>query len=205
LKSADLHVWQSVIDLCAGCGITILEFRDGREARGLKLFPFLVEHAARYPHFQIGVSTIKNIPACESFIREGAAFISSPFLNPLLGQMCRQYNRGWIPGCSTLEDIRKAVSSGAEVVSVLSGPLANGNLREIAMEFGQTGFMPSSGNELDHTHAAEWLAAGALSIRKEQTIFPSSLISIRDWVGIDRLIRKELETVRKSRLELILS
>ena len=200
-KSNDIHIWQSLIDLCAGCGITVLEFRDGREARGLKLFPYLVEYAARYPHFQIGVSTIKNIPACENFLQEGAAFISSPFLHPSLATLCRQYNRGWIPGCSTADDLRHAIDCGAEAVSILPGTLAHGNLGVLLKGFGKLAFMPSSGNELSETNVAEWLAAGALCIRREQTIFPPALISIRDWIGIDRLLRKEKELIRKFRTE----
>ncbi len=201
-KSTDVHVWRGLIDVCAGCGITILEFRDGRESRGLKVFPFLVEYATRYPQFKIGVSTIKNIPACETFIRQGAAFISSPFVNPLLAKLCHRYERAWIPGCSSIEDVRQAADNGAEVVSVLHGPLANGYLGLIKREFEKLAFIPSSGNELNDNKVTEWLAAGALCIRKEQTIFPTALTSIRDWIGIDRLLRKEMESIRKQCSEL---
>lgn len=196
-KSTDIYIWHGLIDLCAACGIRILEFRDGREARGLKLFSRLVEYAARYPQFQIGVSTIKNITTCETFLRAGAAFISSPFVNVHLAKLCFRHQRGWIPGCSSLEDVRQAVENGAQVVSVLPGTLANGFLDSIKKEFENIAFIPSSGNELNDRKVAEWLAAGALCIRKEQTIFPTALTSIRDWPGIDRLVRRELESIRR--------
>lgn len=202
LKSNDPHVWQGVIDLCAACNIGVLEFRDGRETRGLKLFPRVVEYAARYPHFQIGVSTIKNIQACESFLLEGAAFISSPFLDSQLAGLCAHHGRGWIPGCATTEDVRQAVGYGAEVVSILPGQLANGNISLIQQESGKPGFIPSSGNEIDDNKVGEWLLAGALCIRREQSIFPPGLISIRDWAGIDRLLRREKELAQKYRTEM---
>lgn len=205
LKSNDPYVWQGVIDLCAACDINILEFRDGREARGLKLFPRVVEYAARYPHFQIGVSTIKNIPNCGSFLREGAAFIISPFLDPELAAICAQHGRGWIPGCATSDDVRQAVNYGAEIVSILPGQLANGNISMIRQETGKSRFIPSSGNEIDDNRMGEWLSAGALCIRREETIFPPGLISIRDWTGIDRLLRREKELLRKYRTEMAVS
>lgn len=198
-KHADLYVWQHIVDLCYACGIRVMEFRDVRENRGLKIFPYITDYCSQYPDFNLGVNTMQNAQRASAYLKAGASYISSPFLREDMAEACSRYEALWIPGCNTLTDVSKAHALGAKVVSVLPGDYASSHLGAIRSDFPMMHLIPSSGNDLQRDNLTAWINAGVLCIRMEARLFPNVLVAVRDWSTLKRGILSELSSVRAMR------
>jgi 2-dehydro-3-deoxyphosphogluconate aldolase / (4S)-4-hydroxy-2-oxoglutarate aldolase len=202
-KSNDVYLWQNLIDICYEAGIRVMEFRDSRETRGLKIFPHLIAHCRQFDQiFYMGVNTVRDASHCAHFLETGAAYISSPLINHAVATVCHHHNGLWIPGCNGLQDINLSITLGADIVSILPGAPECENPETIHQAFPVVQFIPSCGLQLNELDCLRWLKAGALCVRSESKIFPEVLTSIRDWSGIKRLIWKELHGIKTTRQEI---
>ena len=108
----DVDVLMQVVDISYRCGLRVFEFMHQRDNKGIRLFNFINERIHHYPGLILGVGTVLDAVMTERYIQVGAQFIASPFLRPEMGDVCRERNILWIPGCTTTSDINWAKSLG---------------------------------------------------------------------------------------------
>jgi 2-dehydro-3-deoxyphosphogluconate aldolase / (4S)-4-hydroxy-2-oxoglutarate aldolase len=197
-RSHNLLLWRDILDVVHDSGISVMEYQDGREPLDHKIFPLLVEYVSRFPNFQLGVSTTGNVSVCREYLKAGASFVYSPFLNHEVADLCSRHDAAWVPGCFDHTDIIKALEYRTSVISVLPGPLA-ASPEAIHGAFNQLKFIPSSGIDLKTEKIQRWINAGALCIRRGPTLFHSSLLSVRDWPAMMRRIKHDRSVIRECR------
>jgi len=185
-----------IISISYRCGIRVLEFTHQRDSRGLRLFSWLIEETKQFPGLTLGAGTVLDPVTAERYIHAGANFIASPFLQTKTAEVCAQHNVLWMPGCSTLEDVKQAHEHGAEAVTILSGNILGPEfLRQVHKEFPQMLLIPSSGVGLRENNLQTWFDAGAICVRLGEALFSKEAVAVRDWVKIETNLYSTLNTI----------
>jgi 2-dehydro-3-deoxyphosphogluconate aldolase/(4S)-4-hydroxy-2-oxoglutarate aldolase len=115
---ADSAYAQQVVDACYAGGVRVLEFSNrGEEA--LSVFTALREYVTQqYPDLTLGVGTVYTDREAETFVEAGADFLVQPVISATVAAVCRHYDRLWMPGAMTVNEIYQATRMGATIVKV---------------------------------------------------------------------------------------
>ena len=98
-------------------GMRVFEFTN-RKSNSFDVFCHLIKNRQQFPDLAMGIGTVMDGATTKKFIDAGADFIISPILRIEMGDVCKQYNKHWIPGCATISEIAIAKDHGAEVIKI---------------------------------------------------------------------------------------
>jgi 2-dehydro-3-deoxyphosphogluconate aldolase / (4S)-4-hydroxy-2-oxoglutarate aldolase len=191
--------WQRSIALAYQLGIRVIEYAHTRDHRSLRLFYHLIEICKPYADLHVGAATVLNTNAAREYLQAGAAFISSPFLHAEMGEVCREADALWIPGCASRDEIISAGGMGAKAVSILSSNPAELNSVLRFARQNDIQFLPSYGIQDTHQSLSQWINAGALCIRTLLPIFPKEATAGKNWLNVEQRLFSSIASVKRIR------
>ncbi|MDR0794118.1 MAG: bifunctional 4-hydroxy-2-oxoglutarate aldolase/2-dehydro-3-deoxy-phosphogluconate aldolase [Chitinophagaceae bacterium] len=159
----DEKITLNILELLYNSGVRILEYTN-RGANALSNFKKMIAlRNEKLPGLHIAAGTVKTQEEATAFIAAGADFISSPGMIPEIGDMTRNNDMLWIPGCMTLTEIITAEKHGASLIKLFPANLLGapfvGAIKEI---FPKLKFIPTGGIGLDRDSIYSWLQIEAV-------------------------------------------
>jgi 2-dehydro-3-deoxyphosphogluconate aldolase/(4S)-4-hydroxy-2-oxoglutarate aldolase len=146
----------------------------------------------------LGIGTIKNAQAAETYIEAGVDFIICPGLVEEVARVADKYDMLWVPGCMTPSEIIRAESLGAKMIKIfpgnILGPAFMGAIKTL---FPDLLFMPTGGVDLDKENIEAWLKSGVCAVGMGSKLISKQLLEQRDYATIEEHTKKVL-TILKS-------
>ncbi len=168
----DVEVCKQVLKACYDGGIRVFEFVNrGKNAEAN--FKALVDYKKEaMPELTLGIGTILDRAAAESFLALGTEFLVSPIFVAELAKTAKANNCLWIPGCMTPTEIANAMFAGCGFVKLFPGEtLGTGFLKGIKPLFPNMKFMPTGGVDVEENNIKNWFAAGVTSVGMGSKLF----------------------------------
>lgn len=121
--------------------------------------------AAELPGLVLGIGTVKNAAAANTYIAAAADFLVSPGLPEDVFTAAQKANMLWVPGCMTPTEIIKAESMGITALKLFPGDiLGPGYVKAIRSLFPDMKFMPTGGVDASEQNIREWFDAGVFAV-----------------------------------------
>jgi 2-dehydro-3-deoxyphosphogluconate aldolase/(4S)-4-hydroxy-2-oxoglutarate aldolase len=194
----DMDVLLRTLSISYQCGLRTFEFMHQRDNKGLRFFEHLVEKLDDFPDLTLGVGTVLDATMTERYIKAGAQFIASPFLRTDMGQVCKENNILWMPGCTTLEEIEKSKSLGATAINVLPGNVLGYEfIASVNKRYPELRLLPSGITDFREGTLSKWFEAGSLAIKLGAQIFTREEIGAKDWAKIQKNLTELLNNIKK--------
>jgi 2-dehydro-3-deoxyphosphogluconate aldolase / (4S)-4-hydroxy-2-oxoglutarate aldolase len=201
----DMDVLLKVVSICYQCGLRVFEFMHQLDNKGLRFFEHLVGRSEEFPDLTFGVGTVLDATMTERYIKAGASFVASPFLRPDMGQVARDYNVLWMPGCTTVAEIEKAKALGATFINVLPGNVLGFDfITPIARQYPDLNLIPSGIADLRESSLRKWFEAGVWGIKLGPQIFTKEDIAAKDWLKITNNLKDLLSSIKRIKSSLTL-
>ncbi|GEP25019.1 bifunctional 2-keto-4-hydroxyglutarate aldolase/2-keto-3-deoxy-6-phosphogluconate aldolase [Lentilactobacillus diolivorans] len=132
---------------------------------------FTVPHAdqvigrltAELPNGVIGAGTVLDATSARLAIMAGAGYIVSPTFDAAIAKLCNLYQIPYLPGCSTMTEMQRAIEAGSDIVKLFPASVAGPSMiKAVKAPFPQLNIMPTGGVSLDNLD--QWFAAGAVCV-----------------------------------------
>lgn len=189
----------AVVEAAYKGGIRSFEFTN-RRANSFQVFSHLIKHREEFPGLMLGIGTVLDGLTTKKFIEAGADFIISPIVKPEMGEVCRQYDVAWIPGCATLTEIVTARDHGAAVIKVFPGSvLGPGFVSSILPVVPGLNLMITGGVEPTKENLTGWFRAGAMCVGMGSQLFTKDILQNRKWEQITQKVAHALDLVTEIR------
>jgi len=180
-------------------GVRVFEFTNRRK-NSYEVFVHLLEVAKKFPDLMIGIGTVMDAVTTKKFIEAGAHFIISPILKLDMADVCRAYDRLWIPGCATLTEIVTARDHGAVVIKVFPGSVVGpGFVSAILPVVPDIQLMITGGVEPNEKSLSEWFKAGAACVGLGSLLFTKDILEKKDWNALKVRVSETLALAKKVR------
>jgi 2-dehydro-3-deoxyphosphogluconate aldolase/(4S)-4-hydroxy-2-oxoglutarate aldolase len=193
----DPEVAQQVVQAIYQGGVRVFEFTN-RKKNSFEIFQHLVSQRKHYPDLMLGIGTVMDGATTKKFIDAGADFIISPILKPKMAEVCKQYDKHWIPGCATLTEIVTAKELGAEVIKIFPGSvLGPGFVSSIMPVVPDLQLMITGGVEPNEKSLSAWLNAGAMCVGLGSQLFTKEILEKKDWNQLQQKVSEALEIIHR--------
>lgn len=177
-------------------GVRLIEFTN-RGDHALANFKEMKAAAESLEGLYIGIGTIKDEYAAESFIEAGADFLISPALAENVYDAAYSNKVLWIPGCMTPTEILKAESMGINLVKLFPGNvLGPGYVSAIKDLFPGMMFMPTGGVETTKENLSEWFASGVVAVGMGSKLITKKLLEEKNYQAIQSSAAEVLATIQ---------
>lgn len=190
---------QQVLEAAYRGGVRVFEFTNRRK-NSFEVFSHLLAASKKFPDLMLGIGTVMDAVTTKRFIEAGAHFIISPIMKLEMADVCRAYDRLWIPGCATLTEIVTARDHGAQVIKVFpASVLGPGFVSSILPVVPDLQLMITGGVEPTEKSLSEWFKAGAACVGLGSQLFTKDILQQRDWTKLEERVKLTLELAQKVR------
>ena len=118
---------------------------------------------AELPNGVIGAGTVLDATSARLAIMAGAGYIVSPTFDAAIAKLCNLYQIPYLPGCSTMTEMQRAIEAGSDIVKLFPASVAGPSMiKAVKAPFPQLNIMPTGGVSLDNLD--QWFAAGAVCV-----------------------------------------
>lgn len=177
-------------------GVRLIEFTN-RGEHALENFKRMKAEAEQLEGLYIGIGTIKDEHAAETFVDAGADFLISPALAEDVYDVAYSNKILWIPGCMTPTEILKAEKMGIGLVKLFPGNvLGPGYVSAIRDLFPDMMFMPTGGVETTKENLAAWFASGVVAVGMGSKLITKQLLEEKNYDAIERSAAEVLATIK---------
>ncbi|MFT3980595.1 MAG: bifunctional 4-hydroxy-2-oxoglutarate aldolase/2-dehydro-3-deoxy-phosphogluconate aldolase [Ferruginibacter sp.] len=177
-------------------GVRLIEFTN-RGEHALENFKQMKAAAEQLEGLYIGIGTIKDEFAAESFIEADADFLISPALAEEVYDAAYSNKILWIPGCMTPTEILKAETMGINLVKLFPGNvLGPGYVSAIKDLFPNMMFMPTGGVETSRENLSEWFASGVVAVGMGSKLITKQLLEEKNYEAIEKSTAEVLHTIQ---------
>ena len=177
-------------------GVRLIEFTN-RGEHALENFKQMKAAGESLEGLYIGIGTIKDEAAAESFIEAGADFLISPALAEAVYDAAYSNKILWIPGCMTPTEILKAESMGINLVKLFPGNvLGPGYVSAIKDLFPNMMFMPTGGVETTHENLSEWFGSGVIAVGMGSKLITKKLLEEKNYEAIEKAAAEVLNRIQ---------
>lgn len=186
---------QEIVSACYAGGLRFFEFTNrGKEA--FSVFEALAAFVqVQCPGLSIGIGTIYSAEEAQRFIDAGADFVVQPVTTKEVGMVCQTYQKPWIPGAMTLNEIWNAWQMGATAVKVFPGSLVSPDyIRALRGPMPDVPLMVTGGVEPNPVSITQWLDAGVQAVGIGSQLFKGDFSG--DYPALARRISELLEGVK---------
>ncbi|MCB9307198.1 MAG: bifunctional 4-hydroxy-2-oxoglutarate aldolase/2-dehydro-3-deoxy-phosphogluconate aldolase [Lewinellaceae bacterium] len=162
---ADAEYARQIVQACYAGGIRFFEFTN-RGPEAFSVFATLREFVQQQcPGMALGIGTIYTPEDAARFLDAGADFLVQPVTTEAVGRTCRKYDKPWIPGAMTLNEIWTAWQHGAAVVKVFPGNLVGPDyIKALRGPMPEVPLMVTGGVEPVAENVRQWLSAGVQAV-----------------------------------------
>jgi len=180
-------------------GIRTLEYTN-RGAAALANFTFLKQELKEYQDLHLGIGTIKTVVEAQAFIDAGADYIVAPLVNPEVGQLARENNLLWIPGCMTPTEIFLAQQNQAALIKLFpANILGPGFLAAIRELFAGQLFIPTGGVEIEQENLKGWFKAGVCAVGMGSKLISKNVLEEQQYDVLFERTQQALVLVKSSK------
>lgn len=185
---------RNIAKACYAGGIRFFEFTN----RGPEAFDVFhqLENFVRSncPDMSLGIGTIYTPEDAERFIRAGADFVVQPVTTAEVAAVCKKYNKPWIPGAMTLNEIWSAWQMGATAVKVFPGNLVGpAYIRALRGPMPDVPLMVTGGVEPTEASIREWLKAGVQAVGLGSQLFKGDFSN--DFIALTERVAQLMSDV----------
>jgi 2-dehydro-3-deoxyphosphogluconate aldolase/(4S)-4-hydroxy-2-oxoglutarate aldolase len=161
----------------------------------------LTELARTNPELIVGAGTVRDLETLRACLDAGAAFVSSPGIDPKIVEFTAKNNVAAIPGALTPTEVMIAVSAGADLIKIFPCAQVGGPsyIKALKAPFPHVPFIASGG--VDQLTAADFIRAGAEALGIRGKLIPPEAIAKRDRHWIMELAGRFLGIVQRARAE----
>jgi 2-dehydro-3-deoxyphosphogluconate aldolase/(4S)-4-hydroxy-2-oxoglutarate aldolase len=144
---------------------------------------------------------VLNLETARACIDAGAAFITSPGLDPEIAEFTARNNVCAIPGALTPSEIMHAHKSGADLIKIFPCSQVGGPdyIRALKSPFPNLPFIAAGG--VDQQTAEAYIRKGAAAIGIRERLMPPDAVRNRDEHWIRELTIRFLGFVARARVE----
>ncbi|HRD56883.1 MAG TPA: bifunctional 4-hydroxy-2-oxoglutarate aldolase/2-dehydro-3-deoxy-phosphogluconate aldolase [Ferruginibacter sp.] len=193
---ADASVCISIMQHLYKAGVRLIEFTN-RGEHALDNFKKMKEASKGMDDLFIGIGTIKDEYAAESFIEAGADFLISPALSESVYDVAYSNKLLWIPGCMTPTEILKAETMGINLVKLFPGNVIGPEfVSSIKDLFPNMMFMPTGGVDTDKENLSQWFASGVLAVGMGSKLISQKLIADKNYEAIEKNTAELLKIIK---------
>ncbi|PAK87578.1 bifunctional 2-keto-4-hydroxyglutarate aldolase/2-keto-3-deoxy-6-phosphogluconate aldolase [Lentilactobacillus parakefiri] len=115
------------------------------------------------PDGVIGAGTVLDVTSARLAMMAGAGYIVSPTYDPDIAKLCNLYQVPYLPGCSSMTEMRRALENGSDIIKLFPASVAGPSMiKAVKAPFPQINVMPTGGVDLDNLD--QWFAAGAVCV-----------------------------------------
>jgi len=159
------------------------------------------ELARTSPKLIVGAGTVLDIETARACVDAGAAFISSPGMDPKTVEFVVRHNVAAIPGALTPTEVMMARDAGADLVKIFPCAQVGGPsyIKALKAPFPHVPFIASGG--VDQVTASDFIRAGACALGIRGKLIPPEAIERRDHNWIHELAGRFLSIVQRTRAE----
>lgn len=196
----DTEVSLQVLKALYNAGIRTVEYTNRGEA-ALQNFKKMRELCdTELKDMYLGIGTIKNGDAAQTFMDAGADFIICPGLVEDVSNVCEQNNMLWVPGCMTPTEIIRAETLGAKMIKLFPGNILGPEfMSAIKALFPDLLFMPTGGVDLDKDNIAKWLKSGVCAVGMGSKLVSKQLLEEKNYYKIEELAKQALDILKMLR------
>jgi 2-dehydro-3-deoxyphosphogluconate aldolase/(4S)-4-hydroxy-2-oxoglutarate aldolase len=195
-KDTDVSI--EVLKALYNAGIRAVEYTNRGEA-ALKNFAAMRKVCdSELKGMYLGVGTIKNAQAAQSFVDAGADYLISPGLVEDAVKLADANNMLWVPGCMTPSEIIRAEQLGAKMIKLFPGNiLGPAFLSAIKELFPALLFMPTGGVEVDRDNLSGWFKAGVCAVGMGSKLITKQALESRDYEKIKSDTLKTIQLIKE--------
>jgi 2-dehydro-3-deoxyphosphogluconate aldolase/(4S)-4-hydroxy-2-oxoglutarate aldolase len=193
-KEADLR---PAFEALAKGGIVLLEL-DYYSPRSLENISSATETYG--PSICLGSTNIVNVDDATRAIDAGAAFISTPTLQPDTIALCRERSIPIFSGALTPTEVMTAHQCGADYIRIFPAQFFGPEyVRTLLSGFPFLRIVPSGG--LTQQTLPDWWKSGASALVIGGNLFNDALLTLKQWATLERNARVYAETFDDVRSE----
>jgi 2-dehydro-3-deoxyphosphogluconate aldolase/(4S)-4-hydroxy-2-oxoglutarate aldolase len=161
----------------------------------------ITELARTSPQLIVGAGTVRDLETARACIDAGAAFVSSPGIDPEVVEFTVRRNVCSIPGALTPTEVMMAIDSGADLIKIFPCAQVGGPsyIKALKAPFPHASFIASGG--VDQITASDFIRAGAEALGIRGKLIPPEAIEKRDENWIRELAGRFLGIVQRTRVE----
>jgi len=146
----------------------------------------------------VGAGTVLDSETARAAILAGARFVVSPSLSAGAARLCHRYQIPYLPGCSTVREIVKALEAGADIIKIFpSETLGPDFIKAVLGPIPNAPLMPTGGVNLEN--AGNWIRAGCVAVGVGGNLTRGAQHG--DFASIATLARQYLNRVREARAD----
>lgn len=189
----------AVVQTAYDAGVRTFEFTN-RRANSFEVFSYLVKNRSKFPELLLGIGTILDGATTKKFIDAGADFIISPILKLEMSEVCKEYDKLWIPGCATLTEAVTAKEHGAGVVKIFPGSVLGPEfVRSVMPVIPDLVLMITGGVEPTRESLSAWFKAGAACVGMGSQLFSKDILASKNWPLLKERISESLAIAKEVR------
>jgi 2-dehydro-3-deoxyphosphogluconate aldolase / (4S)-4-hydroxy-2-oxoglutarate aldolase len=160
------------------------------------------ELARTTPGLIVGAGTVVDLETARVCLDAGAAFVTSPGLDPKIVEFTARHNVANIPGALTPTEVMMARDAGADLVKIFPCAAVGGPayIKSLRAPFPHVPFIASGG--VDQVTASQFIRAGAVALGIRGELIPPDAVQRRDRNWIHELAVRFLGIVKRTRAEM---
>jgi 2-dehydro-3-deoxyphosphogluconate aldolase/(4S)-4-hydroxy-2-oxoglutarate aldolase len=161
----------------------------------------ITELARTHPKLIVGAGTVLDLETARACVDAGAAFVTSPGLDPKIVEFTVRQSVAAIPGALTPTEVMMAHNAGADLIKIFPCSAVGGPsyIKALKAPFPHLSFIASGG--VTQTTAAGYIRAGAAALGIRGELIPPEAIQRRDQNWIHELAGRFLAIVHRARAE----
>jgi 2-dehydro-3-deoxyphosphogluconate aldolase/(4S)-4-hydroxy-2-oxoglutarate aldolase len=162
----------------------------------------LKELARLAPHVIVGAGTVLDTKTAGACIDSGAAFISSPGIDPAVVEFTVKNDICSMPGALTPSEIIEALRAGADMIKIFPCAQVGGPdyIKALRAPFPDVPFIAAGG--VNQQTAADYIRRGASALGIRHELIPPEAVALRDHNWIQELAGRFLGILHRTRAEL---
>ena len=146
----------------------------------------------------IGVGSVLSAKVARDAIAAGAQYVVSPIFKREIIEAAHDADMPCVPGALTPTEILLATDAGADMVKVFPGEMFGPKfLKSVLAPMPHLKLTPTGGVDLDT--AADWIAAGAVTLGVGSALVTKSALAKGDFAEIERLAGQYVRIVAEAR------
>ncbi len=161
----------------------------------------ITELARTHPGLIVGAGTVVDLETARACVDAGAAFISSPGLDPKIVEYTVRRNVAAIPGALSPTEVMMAHNAGADLIKIFPCAAVGGPsyIKALKAPFPHVQFIASGG--VNQTTATGYIRACVAALRNRGEIITPEAIDRRDQNWIHELAGRFLAIVQRAQAE----
>ena len=153
------------------------------------------------PQLIVGAGTVLDTKTAGACIDAGAAFISSPGIDPTVVEFTIRNNICSIPGALSPSEIMEALRAGADMIKIFPCAQVGGPdyIKALRAPFPDVPFVAAGG--VNQQTAGDFIRRGASALGIRHELIPPEAVALRDHNWVQELAARFLAIVQRARAE----